>query len=249
MIVGVLFVAALPWEASTILRQIRGLRRESSEDGTLWKGCVPYGEIAVLQTGIGPQRAERALSWAGEIVAPQAVVATGCAGGLAPSFRTGDLLIAEEIHTPEGLRQATSAEWVERYSRAAEASGCASRRGRLLASSSLLMSIEEKARMGSASGALAVAMEEGAIAAWAADRGVDLASVRVILDPAEVAIPKDISSLTGTRGRALPHRLLALIVRRPGVVREFLRLGSALRACRSTLEAVHRSVLETPRKR
>jgi hypothetical protein len=87
-------------------------------------------------------------------------------------------------------------------------------------------------------------MEDGAVAAWAAARGVEFASVRVILDPVEMVIPKEILSITGPTGRVLPGRVLAAIARRPGIILDFVKLGSAQHICRRTLELVHRGVLD-----
>ena len=208
-----------------------------------WKGSRNACEVAVLQMGMGPESATRSLAWASERVSPRVVLATGCAGALAVGLRPGELVIAEEVCT-RGLSWPTSAEWTERCSRASRGLRRKAHRGRLLASFSMLTSAEEKKRAGTDSGALAVAMEDGAVAEWALARGVEFVSVRVILDPVEMAIPREISSITGPSGGVRPHRLLAAVVRRPGLLADFLRLASALRACRSTLESLHRRLLD-----
>ncbi|MGH7897420.1 MAG: hypothetical protein ACREQQ_05675 [Candidatus Binatia bacterium] len=239
----ILFVAALGWEARAISSQINKLDEVAHGESRLFRGAAASAEIAVMQTGIGPERAARAISWAGEIVAPSVVIVTGCAGALVPGLATGEMVVADEIVTPAEATRDASARWVERCLRACRAARGV-RRGRLLVSSSVLVNAEEKRRAAAETRSIAVAMEDGVVAAWAAARGLEFASVRVVLDGAETAIPEEILAMAGARGNVLPGRVLAAVARRPRLIVELLKLGAAQRLCRRTLELVHRRLLD-----
>src|SRR4051794_39618851 len=56
--------------------------------------------IAVLETGVGADRATAAARWLLGTHRPRLVVACGFAGALSPSLKLGDVLIASEVVEP-----------------------------------------------------------------------------------------------------------------------------------------------------
>src|SRR5438105_4200447 len=65
--------------------------------------------VLVLETGVGADATEKALAWAlgGPLFGnlpyrPRLVLSAGFAGGLASTLRVGDLVLADEIISPEG---------------------------------------------------------------------------------------------------------------------------------------------------
>jgi adenosylhomocysteine nucleosidase len=242
MSLKVLVVAALSWEARQVMRHVEALR--SSRDGgfALWSGHHRGVEVSIVQTGIGPERAARALSWVQRSLRPDAVLSTGCAGGLTPGLVPGEVVVCEEVITPDGLSRPTSIAWCERYGAAAAAAALPVRRGAILSNPVIVTITAEKRRLAAAAGALAVEMEAAAIAAWAAEIGAQFAAARVILDSAEMPIAADVAALTSGSGGLSPRRLLAAVTRRPSIVRDFLAIGAAARRCRAALDALHREL-------
>src|SRR6187200_865180 len=55
------------------------------------------GDLTALVTGIGFDRARRAIKWAISELEPELVVAAGYAGALDPSLKVADIFVASEI--------------------------------------------------------------------------------------------------------------------------------------------------------
>src|SRR5438094_711612 len=88
----VVVFAALGWEARAVVHGLSGV--EGVERG-VWRGYLGDGaSCLVIATGVGPQRAARAVA-----AAPPARLhlACGCAGALVDWLRSGDLVAATAI--------------------------------------------------------------------------------------------------------------------------------------------------------
>jgi adenosylhomocysteine nucleosidase len=236
-----LLVAALSWEARLILCHVKGLKSSREGSHTLWSGSHRGADVWVLQTGMGQERAAQALRWAQRMVTPDAVVSTGCAGGLAPGLVPGEVIVAENVLTADGISRPTSIAWRECYAVASDAAGLRSRRGTILSSTAIVTAAQDKRRL--AGGALAVEMEAAAIADWAAAVSVPFAAARVILDSAEMPIAPDVAALSTGAGGVSPRRLLGALIRRPSIVRELLAVAAAARTCGRALSDLHRELL------
>jgi adenosylhomocysteine nucleosidase len=239
----ILFVTALGWEAQQVLRQLS--RPAATRDGraTLWRSKCNLPSISVLQTGIGPALAARAIRWAGPIVRPSLVIVTGCAGALAEGLGTGDVVVADEIVGEGGAAWPTSGAWSDRYVRAAAGASLASRRGRLHTSAAILRSPGDKRSVAARSGAIAVDMETAAIAEWAAAERVELAAARVVVDDVRAVVPPELATITGPGGEPDLRRLILAIGKRPALVRELGSLGFATIRCRRALGSLHRVLI------
>lgn len=237
-----LFVVALPWEKRAIARQLKTSSAGRSGAAELERGVDQHRNIWFLRTGMGPERADRAIRWAAEIVQPHAVISTGCAGSLAAGLAAGDVIAPHDVVDADGRKWPTSPRWRERYERAAAAAGIRAWSGRIATTARVLSGCEEKRRFAERTTAIAVEMEGAAIAAWASAAKIDFAAVRVIVDSLEMAIPMEVLVLSTQAGRVSPLRLLRAIFGRPAIVRELWSLGTAAAKCRRALSAIHRQV-------
>jgi nucleoside phosphorylase len=240
---AILFVVALGWERAAIARDIDVRPFGRVGGALLLKGFDRHGGIWILQTGMGGERAEAAMRWIADTVRPTTVLSTGCAGALADSLVTGDMILAEEIVGAQGIARATDATWCERYRAAAVDAGLRFRRGRLLTVPAILSRSEEKRRLGKETNALAVEMEGAAIADWCRNAGVRFAAARVILDPLETSIPVEIPAVTSHFGRLSTGALLRAVTRRPALIPELARLAVASAKCRRAVVSVHRELI------
>jgi adenosylhomocysteine nucleosidase len=240
---SVLFVAALGWEAATIVPAIEG--RVVSRQGhfTLWKGRGGSGPHWLLRVGIGSDRAAQGMRWALDVVRPAAVASTGCAGALAGGIEVGDVVVADSVVDGGGVRRATSAEWRERYRRASMAAGLVVRVGRILTAERTLLDPESKTRAAQASRAVAVEMEGAAIADCCSAKGIEFSAARVILDPATTALAADLPAVLTAEGYVSASALVRALARRPGLLRELFALRSAMRTCRRALGRLHRELI------
>jgi adenosylhomocysteine nucleosidase len=239
-----LIVAALPWEARTALGSLRAIRSETHADGRLTEGVSETGaRIAVLVAGMGPLLVAEAADWAIARSRPAAIVSTGCAGGLDPELRAGDVVVAETIRIANGRGAAVAEEWAQRLRRAAERAGLDARSGPIFSSPAILDTVAAKRAARSASAAIAVEMEAAAIAAAAHRADVPFAAARAILDGAEteVVFARD---LVAPDGRVRPAAVARAILRgRRRTIGELVRLAVAQRACARSLRALHAALL------
>lgn len=164
----------------------------------------------ILVTGMGARNAERGFQEAlDDGRPPDWVVTAGFAGGLDPAWRTGDVGFDADPGHPlaGGLAEAGARPW--RFH-------CAER---------VAITVAEKSALRAATHADAVEMESGVIRRLAAARGIPSATVRVISDPADVALPLDFNALMTPDMRLSLPRLMGRLVAAPGKIPELVRFG------------------------
>ena len=97
--------------------------------------------------------------------------------------------------------------------------------------------IEQKARLYKASGALVVDLESGAVADACFAAGKPFAVIRAVADPARRGIPSLALDALDEDGRALPMKVAAGLLRRPYELPGLIRVGLDSRAALSALRA------------
>jgi hopanoid-associated phosphorylase len=159
------------------------------------------------------------------------VISFGVAGGLCPSLKPGDVIVASSVVTAKHRYEAHP-----RWSQSLRKALPRAAEGPVFAADGAVMTVLEKEALFDGTGAVAVDVESG-VAAEAAERhGVPFAVLRVVLDPASRSLP--VSAAIGVRdnGSTDPAAVLRSLVRRPGEIGELIRLASdARRANRSLL--------------
>jgi nucleoside phosphorylase len=228
--------AALQWECRAVLRPLRQVRRVRLGAFRGWQGRVGQREVWVVKTGVGVQRAAAAVDAAAAAGPFQLIVSTGCAGGLAPELRPGDLTLATSI-TGDGIDGAltTAAEQRARALDAAQAAGLRGLEGLQLCSATVLATQAEK-RAAAAAGAVVVEMEGGAIAARAAAAQVPFLSVRAILDGADHRLQMPGTLIDPATGGMRPFALASYVATHPGAIAELRALQRMQHAARDSLE-------------
>lgn len=226
---------ALGWERRAVTEALRAV--EPAGRPRTWRGRLADGaSCLVVQTGIGPARAAAAAA-----AAPPAgaFLACGCAGALVDWLVAGDLVAAESVialgadgRPDERLPGvgAGLAAW-------AAGRGFRVHAGALVASPVVLGTAAAKAALG-ATGALAVEMESGALAAAARARGVPFAALRAVLDAAGEALPAGADVIDEATGEVRAARVLAAIALRPRLWPAAGRLARQQRVAARRLAAI-----------
>jgi len=97
-----------------------------------------------------------------------------------------------------------------------------------------VMTVQAKAALRAATGAAAVDMESQVAAAWAGERSLPFAMLRVVCDPAERALPAFAATALKPNGDPDVVGVLAALARREAKVGELVRLardsGAAFRS-------------------
>jgi adenosylhomocysteine nucleosidase len=156
------------------------------------------------------------------------IVSFGLAGGLDPRLPAGALVVPEAVTTDGDI-------WPTDPILNARLGGTT---GHLcLGLSRVVVSADEKRRLGRESGASLVDMESGAVAVAAANAGVPFAVLRAICDPAHRTLPPAALVALDTAGRLLGARLAMSILTRPGQLAALFALARDAAAARRALRA------------
>ena len=169
------------------------------------------------------------------------VISFGVAGGLDPSLRSGDVVVATEV-------LAGDTRWLAGLSLNEEliaSVALGSRRvvrGGLAGVEEVVVARDGKAALRSETGAAAVDMESHIAAAYAAEAGLPFAALRVISDPASRALPALARSALKPNGEIDLRKVLRGLARNPMSLRalvstgiDFNRALRSLRGCRGFL--------------
>jgi adenosylhomocysteine nucleosidase len=209
--------------------------------GLLQEARIAAGPgMAVVCSSSDPQQL-RALLTVFDPSTIRGVISFGVAGGLDPSLRSGDVVVATEV-------MAGDARWLAGLSLSEDQiAGIALGRRRVVRGG--LAGVEEivaaqscKAALRSVTGAAAVDMESHIAAAYAAENDLPFAALRVISDPATRALPALARTAIKPNGDIDLRMIFQGVVRNPRSLRalvstgiDFNRALKSLRGCREFL--------------
>jgi len=178
--------------------------------------------VQVILVGMGKRNAERAIRAALAKERPRLVLTCGFAGGLRSDLATGTVVFATDPET--GLEPALL--------------GAGAKPAHFHCADRVAATAVEKRSLWQATGADAVEMESEAIRAVCREQGIHSATVRVILDAAQVDLPLDFNQLM-TADQKMSYRKLALaLTKSPGKVGALLRLQRQTNAAAKLLAEV-----------
>lgn len=209
--------------------------------GLLQEARIAAGPgMAVICSSSDPNQL-RALLTTLDPASIRGVISFGVAGGLDPSLKTGDVVVATEV-------LAGDARWLAGLSLTEDQiANIALGRRRVVRG--LLAGVEEvvaasacKAALHSETGAAAVDMESHIAAAYAAEADIPFAALRVISDPAHRAMPVVARKAIKPNGDLDLLRIMGSVVRNPRTLRSLVSTGidfnralRSLRGCRGFL--------------
>jgi len=209
--------------------------------GLLQEARIAAGPgMAVVCSSSDPQQL-RALLTVFDPQTIRGVISFGVAGGLDPSLKSGDVVVATEV-------MAGDTRWLAGLSLSEDQiAGIALGRRRVVRGG--LAGVEEvvaaqscKAALRSVTGAAAVDMESHIAAAYAAENDLPFAALRVISDPATRALPALARTAIKPNGDIDLRMIFQGVVRNPRTLRalvstgiDFNRALKSLRGCRGFL--------------
>jgi adenosylhomocysteine nucleosidase len=196
--------------------------------------------MAVICSSSDPQQL-RALLSVFDPSTIRGVISFGVAGGLDPSLRSGDVVVATEVIEGDARWLAGLALNEELF----ESVALGRRRvvrGSLAGAEAVVQGESCKAALHLETGAVAVDMESHIAAAYATEAGLPFAALRVISDPAGRALPELARAAIKPNGKIDLRKILGGVVRNPRTLRalvstgiDFNRALRSLRGCRSFL--------------
>lgn len=164
------------------------------------------------------------------------LVVTGFAAGLAPSLGSSVVIVADLVSDDTRDFRCDPA-----WSGHLRALAGPARRGHLRTVSEPLLTAAAKAAAHARSGALAADMESAAVAACATDAGAPWAALRVVLDPADFALPRCALATDGY-GQPRARAFAAALARTPADWPALVRLLRHYRAAARSLRAFGRAL-------
>jgi adenosylhomocysteine nucleosidase len=203
------------------------------------KGSAERKEIEIIQCGLG---CPAVLKAAAQIKASTIIGNIGVSGGLSPDFVPGTVILADTIINrctqPASLHAMyrPDADILGLLESTMKGQGIECRRGSLLCASQPLLSAQDKAAAYLKTGAIAVDMESAAAAEAARRFGVPFFCLRVVSDPADRTLHRQLLAGVDARGNSRPLRLLGVLCRHPSLVKglftmagDFSRAASGIR--------------------
>lgn len=221
-IVGI--VVALPEELSTLTNQKLGQGE-----------CCRLGNVLIAYSGAGMANAAKAAQCLLDQGARQ-LVSWGCAAGLAPHFKPGDLLIAEQVVSEQNQFD-TDSQWRLEIQQTL-ANTVSIKNGPLFTSVDLVSRSQDKQRIHQNSQAVALDMESAAIAEVATRANVPFLVIRSIADPVSMDLPPAVLAGLNAAGQVELPKLLRHLLSHPYEVVGLIRLGMHFHAAQKTLKSV-----------
>ena len=163
------------------------------------------------------------------------IISFGVAGGLASNLRTGDWIVASTVLESQTTR-ATDTAWSRKLLEAINGASHAP----IIGVDAPIAEPAMKRELHRTTGAAAVDMESHVVARLAAEHGLAFAAARVVVDPADRAIPPAAILGMGVDGRADIVAVLRNLVARPSQLSSLIRVAVDAFAARSELLRVRR---------
>lgn len=190
----------------------------------------------ILQTGIGPLDVDRLVTQLRAADAT-ALVSIGTCGGLAPDLSAGTIVLPAAVARPGTEDRPVASAWHARAS-ATLAVEHAIECGRLISTTRILSTPEDKARAHEGTGAVAVDMESADLAEAAQRIDIPFLVARVVIDAWKEVVPASVMAGIDRAGNATPARMLRAMLARPADVPDLIRLGQRLRSANATLRRI-----------
>lgn len=166
-----------------------------------------------------------------------AVVSFGLAGGLDPTLRPGDCVVAREIVSPDA-RDAVDPRLAAAIGDAIARTGLAPVSGDIAGVDEMAMDVAAKTALRAQTGAIVVDMESHIAAAFARARGAPFAALRTVADPATRALPPLAAKAITPDGDVDNGYVTRELIRAPGQIGALIRTGLDSRAAFATLSRV-----------
>jgi adenosylhomocysteine nucleosidase len=223
-------LVAVRQELRPILRRADANHVVRQEHLDFHEGTLGGQSVALLALGIGKECARIAAEMTIRCYRPDLVVSAGFGGGLQPDICAGDIVVGTEI-LDLGRDQGDQITWNTTHQPLQPARircdgdlGIRVHYGKILTTDEMVLRASNKARIGKATGALAVDMETSAVAAVCAARKTDFLAVRGITDLVDEDLPDDFNDFF-VLGQLRPDRVFSSCARDPRVLTDLARLG------------------------
>ncbi|MEM9384976.1 MAG: purine and other phosphorylase-like protein, family 1 [Pseudomonadota bacterium] len=203
-------------------------------------------QIAIFVSGPGPDAARDAVTALGRSTdGTPALLGFGVAGALTPDLVAGDVLLASELIDDSCSQVLALDPPPSSFRDRLQDGGLRLRTGTLVSTDTVVSTPQAKNALRERwRAASAVDMESAAYAREAQRLGMPFSTFRVIIDEADMAIPRAAASSLGADGETHLPTLLLRLLRDPAQLPALMRLGRAWRRAQASLHACGRLLSE-----
>ena len=221
-------VCALPLELSEFLGRCSKVKTYTGGRFTFRGGFYGKIRIAIVESGLGPTRAERATVALLDAHQPRWIVSTGFCGALIPSLQIGQIVVANEVTNIQGDSLKIDVGTTTDPSRGLSV-------GRTLTVEKMVRKIAEKQELAEKTNAIAVDMETYAIASLCRERKERFLAVRAVSDDLSADLPDEVLSLVGETGAVRVGAVIGALWKRPGSYKDMWQLREHAMLCADRL--------------
>lgn len=214
---------ALPAESRTFISRLQNKRRIPSPGGDVTCGRIGSRSLTIFHTGVGRSIAEKKLPEFFEQRSFGLLISSGFAGGVAADLNAADLFLAKNVSDSQLLAIAQQI--------LTDARG-----GKLLTSSGIVHSSEQRVRLARERGADAIDMETDVIAQACREREVPMLSLRAISDTQREPFPAPPGVLFDIeQQRTNIPSLARYLITKPNAIASFVRFARQVARARENL--------------
>jgi adenosylhomocysteine nucleosidase len=245
-------VAAMPEEIRPLLQRAGKLRLEHVSGFNLYRFAVGDREAALIESGIGAERAARATGILIDTVRPCMILNFGFAGAVLPGPGVGDVVMAdrllffkERLFTEEpGLHRELSGRLALLLETACRGNDFRVHRGTFVTTGEIVAKQRLAGLLPDGTGNPVLEMETAAVARAAARAVIPLVALRAVSDGAEEELGFTIGEITDRNMNISTGKLLRTIAGKPRIIPQLIRLARNSRIAGRNLAVALVALLE-----
>lgn len=210
-------VCALPLELGDFFGRCSKVKTYTGGKFLFRGGFYKNIRVAMVESGMGCVRAQRATAALLEAHQPRWIVSTGFCGALIPEMQVGQIVVSNEVVHPESEPLKIDIGMASDPSRGLHV-------GRTITVDKMVRTKVEKLSLAEQFGSIAVDMETYAVAGLCREQKTRFLAVRAVSDDLSADLPDEILSLVGETGSVRFGAVVGALWKRPGSYKEMWRL-------------------------
>lgn len=244
-------IAAMPDEVRPLLRVAGSYGKELVAGFILYRFAIDDRRVALIVSGMGPERAAAATALLIDRVSPAIVVNFGFGGAVTAAPAVGDIVVAERIllhrgrlfSEQPGLARELEEKVIDAIDAESQKQGYRTFRGTFITAAEILPKRTLTGLLPAGTANPVLEMESAAVARIATREGVPLVALRAISDAAAEELGFTIDEFTDREMRIRVWKVLITIAKKPWIVPQLVRLAKNARLAGQNLALAVRSAI------
>jgi adenosylhomocysteine nucleosidase len=226
-------IAAMPDEISPLLKQLRKHDKTTLRGFPLYRFTVAGNHCSLIESGMGPGRAQRAAEALIESIHPDLLISFGFCGAVMPGLSAGDLAVArrsilyreDTISSGNSIELPASSKAMRIMGTICEKSDCKVVQSDFITSEIILNKKELRDILPIDIANPVLDMETWAVARIAGQGGIPILAIRAVSDSAEEELEFSLDQFVDSEMNIRIGRILRAIARKPRIIPQLLRLA------------------------